>query len=115
MSKFGRRSRAGKRDLLTGLIARNRQLLQGLRRSQSEGPGPQYHHSVRDPVHGVGAAAETGLMAAWVHGRRRHVTEQQRPEHWLISAPAVRNSCHLALVVLVRVSVRGFSARLFSS
>lgn len=61
----------------------NQLYLQVLRRSQSEGP---------HPVHGsVGAGvAEPGPMAAWVHGRRRHVTEQQRPEHWLVSAPAVR-------------------------
>ena len=56
--------------------------MQVLRRSQSEGP----HQRAAGP--GGVAALEPGPMAAWVHGRRRHVTEQQRPEHWLV--PSVR-------------------------
>ena len=67
----------------------NQLYLQVLRRSQSEGP----HQRAGGPSGGGGgaggvAAYEPGPMAAWVHGRRRHVTEQQRPEHWLV--PAVR-------------------------
>ncbi len=64
----------------------NQLYLQVLRRSQSEGP----HQRAGGPGGGGVAACEPGPMAAWVHGRRRHVTEQQRPEHWLVSAPAVR-------------------------
>ena len=62
----------------------NQLYLQVLRRSQSEGP-----HQRAGPGAGGVAAFEPGPMAAWVHGRRRHVTEQQRPEHWLV--PAVRH------------------------
>jgi len=50
--------------------------LQLLRRTQSEGPSS--YPAGRGPRFNV----ETGLMAAWV-GRRRHVTDQQRPDHWL--------------------------------
>jgi len=65
----------------------NQLYLQVLRRSQSEGP----HQRAGGPGGAGGVAAcEPGPMAAWVHGRRRHVTDQQRPEHWLVSAPAVR-------------------------
>ena len=50
--------------------------LQVLRRTQSEGP------SSYPLARGSRFNVETGLMAAWV-GRRRHVTDQQRPDHWL--------------------------------
>ncbi|KZS09089.1 Uncharacterized protein APZ42_026828 [Daphnia magna] len=68
----------------------NQLYLQVLRRSQSEGP---HQRSTLGGGGGV-AAFEPGPMAAWVHGRRRHFTEQQRPEHWLV--PAVRHY-HLPL------------------
>ena len=65
----------------------NQLYLQVLRRSQSEGPHQRAGGPSGGGAGGV-AANEPGPMAAWVHGRRRHVTEQQRPEHWLV--PAVR-------------------------
>lgn len=70
----------------------NQLYLQVLRRSQSEGP----HQRAGGPSGGGGAggvaAYEPGPMAAWVHGRRRHVTEQQRPEHWLVPAVRLNNT-----------------------
>ncbi|XP_046455115.1 microtubule-associated protein futsch-like isoform X1 [Daphnia pulex] len=76
----------------------NQLYLQVLRRSQSEGPHQRAGGAGPGGAQGGVAACEPGPMAAWVHGRRRHVTEQQRPEHWLVpaSAAAVGSSSGLA-------------------
>ncbi|XP_057367924.1 uncharacterized protein LOC130688910 isoform X3 [Daphnia carinata] len=71
----------------------NQLYLQVLRRSQSEGP---HQRSTLGGGGGV-AAFEPGPMAAWVHGRRRHFTEQQRPEHWLAPAGAAAAGSSSAL------------------
>uniref|UniRef100_A0A0N7ZQN3 Nuclear protein MDM1 n=1 Tax=Daphnia magna TaxID=35525 RepID=A0A0N7ZQN3_9CRUS len=71
----------------------NQLYLQVLRRSQSEGP---HQRSTLGGGGGV-AAFEPGPMAAWVHGRRRHFTEQQRPEHWLVPAGAAAAGSSSAL------------------
>lgn len=73
----------------------NQLYLQVLRRSQSEGPHQRAGGAGPGGAQGGVAACEPGPMAAWVHGRRRHVTEQQRPEHWLV--PAVRLEQHIQI------------------
>lgn len=77
----------------TSSTMQNQLYLQVLRRSQSEGPHQRAGGAGPGGAQGGVAACEPGPMAAWVHGRRRHVTEQQRPEHWLV--PAVRLEQHI--------------------
>lgn len=62
----------------------NQAFLQVLRRSQSEGPSAQQPIDSLLPggsTGGLEIQSSTGRMAAWV-GRRRHLTEHQKPENW---------------------------------
>jgi len=68
----------------------NQAFLQVLRRSQSEGPSTAAAQQPIDSLLPGGSTggleiqsstSSTGRMAAWV-GRRRHLTEHQKPENW---------------------------------